>query len=144
MYGSTHAKDSQLAVSDPNSSKESSVNKRSLTLSPRQHGSRSKSPNSSSTSLSPSPAESVEQPLLALSDISGNQRKARKMSDYRQMEESGASWASASTGSSYMPPGDVNSSYHGFVGDGDTTFSIVSEVRYQFSFFIWFSTRINY
>ncbi len=103
------------------SSKHSSSLKLNISKTDTRSPIRSRSPSSSL-----SPTEGVETPLLPLSSIQSNLKGSMAYED----ELSGRSWSTSSrtSSSSYLPPGDVNSEYHGFVGDDDPTFSIVSRV----------------
>ena len=130
MYGSGSTPDCQLGYTDPahmcgrDCSKEHSQSKRSVSF-----NSKSRSPTSSSRSGSLSPTDSVEQRLLPLSVINSSSRRLLMASNDRELENSGQSWGSRTTASSYTTPiGDINSDYHGFVGDEDPTFSIISRV----------------
>ncbi len=130
MYGSGSTPDCQLGYNDPahmcgrDCSKEHSPSKRSVSF-----NSKSRSPTSSSRSGSLSPTDSVEQRLLPLSVINSSSRRLLMASNDRELENSGQSWGSRTTASSYTTPiGDINSDYHGFVGDEDPTFSIISRV----------------
>ncbi|XP_064402067.1 uncharacterized protein LOC135347884 [Halichondria panicea] len=128
MYGTGSTPDCQLGYTDPahmcgrDCSKEHSRSKRSVSF-----NSKSRSPTSSSRSGSLSPIDSVEQRLLPLSVVNSSSRRLLMASNDRELENSGQSWGSRTTASSYTTPiGDINSDYHGFVGDEDPTFSIIS------------------
>ncbi len=133
-YGST---DCQLGHADPthecgrDCSREHSQSKRSGSL----KISFKSRPKSRTPSLSP--PDSVETRLLPLSALTSNTRILMANNDIKELEDSGQSWGSHTTASTYRPI-SVNSDhdYHGFVGDEDPTFSIVSRVSGELLFFI--------
>ncbi len=129
MYGSLT--DCPQGLNDPthvcgrdcSSNSERSNSKRSSNSLKLSISKKTRSPTRSPT-RSLSPSEGVEQPLLPLSDLQSSLKVP--MAD-RELSDRSCSVSSRGS-SSYSPLGDVNSSYHGFVGDDDPTFSIVSRV----------------